>query len=67
MDLYNLPLTGTPQRMCGGNNGTEGGEACVLFQPIAGADAFAISDSKNPDAPALRFTRAELTAAGMVI
>ncbi|WP_248961265.1 DUF397 domain-containing protein [Sphaerisporangium perillae] len=53
-------------RLCGGNNGTEGGEACVEIAAIPGTeDAFALRDSKNPDAGTLRFTGSELRAAGM--
>ncbi|GII76656.1 hypothetical protein Sru01_16380 [Sphaerisporangium rufum] len=69
MDLYQQDLTGARyQRRCGGNNGTEGGEACVEVAPIPGvADAFALRDSKNPAAAPLRFTGDELRAAGMTI
>ncbi|MEU7916570.1 DUF397 domain-containing protein [Microbispora bryophytorum] len=41
-------------------------ESCVELAPIPGeADAFALRDSKNPDAGTLRFTDAELRAAGL--
>ncbi|MEV6980341.1 DUF397 domain-containing protein [Sphaerisporangium sp. NPDC051017] len=56
------------RRVCGGNNGTEGGEACVEVAPIPGvADAFALRVSKNPDAAPLRFSGDELRAAGMTV
>ncbi|GII77483.1 hypothetical protein Sru01_24650 [Sphaerisporangium rufum] len=69
MDLYQHDLTGTDfRRRCGGNNGTEGGEACVELAPIPGvADAFALRDGKRPDAGVLRFTGDELRAAGMTV
>jgi hypothetical protein len=64
--LYDLDLTAaTFTRLCGGNTGEEG-EACVELAAIPGVkDAFALRDSKNPDAGTLRFSGAELRAAGM--
>ncbi|MEV7966308.1 DUF397 domain-containing protein [Sphaerisporangium sp. NPDC088356] len=66
-NLYERDLAGAQfTRPCGGNNGTEGGEACVELAAIPGtADAFALRDSKNPNAGTLRFTGDELRAAGM--
>ncbi|WP_084965132.1 DUF397 domain-containing protein [Thermoactinospora rubra] len=66
MDLYARDL-GPPafRRLCGGNQQEEEGESCVEIAPVPGAiDAFALRDSKNPDAGTLRFTGAELRAAG---
>jgi Domain of unknown function (DUF397) len=67
-DLYDRDLTGVAfTRLCGGNTGEEG-EACVELAPIPGVkDAFALRDSKNRDAGTLRFSGAELRAAGMTI
>jgi hypothetical protein len=68
MDLYNLDLGDLEfRRLCGGNNNEDGeGESCMEIAPIPGdSDVFALRDSKNPDAGTLRFTRAELRAAGM--
>ncbi|MBB5079832.1 DUF397 domain-containing protein [Nonomuraea endophytica] len=55
------------RRMCGGNNNEDGeGESCVMIAALAGVDdAFALRDSKNPDAGTLRFTGSELRAAGL--
>ncbi|GAA3831430.1 hypothetical protein GCM10022226_60700 [Sphaerisporangium flaviroseum] len=66
--LYDCDLTGAAfARLCGGNTGEEG-EACVELAMIPGVnDAFALRDSKNPDAGTLRFSGAELRAAGMTI
>ncbi len=65
-DLYARDLAGVRfRRLCGGYTGDDG-EACVELAPIPGSeDAFALRDSKNPDAGTLRFTGAELRAAGM--
>ncbi|MFC7386624.1 DUF397 domain-containing protein [Sphaerisporangium rhizosphaerae] len=65
-DLYGHDLAGAQfRRLCGGYTGDDG-EACVELAPIPGAiDAFALRDGKNPDAGTLRFTGAELRAAGM--
>ncbi|MEU7886364.1 DUF397 domain-containing protein [Microbispora bryophytorum] len=67
MDLYDRDLAGARfRRLCGGNQQEEGMESCVEPAPIPGeADAFALRDSKNPDAGTLRFTGAELHAAGL--
>ncbi|MEV4287331.1 DUF397 domain-containing protein [Nonomuraea bangladeshensis] len=69
MDLYQHPLNEPVfRRLCGGNQDEEEMESCVEIAPIPGADdAFALRDSKNPDAPALRFFGSELRAAGMTI
>ncbi|MFI6292689.1 DUF397 domain-containing protein [Nonomuraea sp. NPDC050790] len=55
------------RRVCGGNNNEDGeGESCMEIAPLAGVDdAFALRDSKNPDAGTLRFTGDELRAAGL--
>jgi hypothetical protein len=65
MDLHNLEL----RRLCGGNIDSDGEvESCVEIASIPGGlDAFALRDGKNPDAGSLRFTGAELRAAGMTI
>ncbi|MFC4115457.1 DUF397 domain-containing protein [Nonomuraea zeae] len=65
-DLYGRQLGDLPfAKVCGGNDG-EQGESCVEIAPIPGVeDAFALRDSKNPGAGTLRFTGAELRAAGV--
>ncbi|GGO75970.1 DUF397 domain-containing protein [Nonomuraea cavernae] len=67
MDLYGSHLEGVSfSRMCGGNQQEEDMESCVLIAPIPGVeDAYAVCDSKNPDAGTLRFTGDELRAAGL--
>ncbi|MEV3983595.1 DUF397 domain-containing protein [Nonomuraea sp. NPDC049758] len=68
MDLYAKNLGHLEfRRLCGGNNNEDGeGESCVEIAPIPDvADTFALRDSKNPDAGTLRFTGAELRAAGV--
>jgi hypothetical protein len=66
-DLYSTDLDEVPfSRLCGGGQQDEDGEGCVLIAPIPGIeDAFALRDSKNPDAGTLRFTGDELRAAGL--
>ncbi|WP_308250670.1 DUF397 domain-containing protein [Nonomuraea rhizosphaerae] len=66
-DLYGQPLHDAPfTRMCGGNQQEEEGESCILIAPIPSVtDAFALRDSKNPAAGTLRFSGAELRAAGL--
>ncbi|WP_327589057.1 DUF397 domain-containing protein [Nonomuraea sp. NBC_00507] len=66
-DLYGQPLGEVPfTKLCGGNQREEDMESCVLIAPIPGVeDAYAVRDSKNPDAGTLRFTGAELRAAGV--
>ncbi|MFE7131191.1 DUF397 domain-containing protein [Streptomyces sp. NPDC057638] len=63
-DLYGLPISqaefSTP---CGGNTHPDG-ESCVTLARI-GHDAWAMGDSKRPQAEPLRFTTAELNAAGI--
>ncbi|MFI7439693.1 DUF397 domain-containing protein [Nonomuraea indica] len=67
MDLYGKDLGPLEfRRMCGGNQQEEEMDTCVEIAPIPGVtDAFALRDSKNPDAGTLRFTGDELRAAGM--
>lgn len=67
MNLYDRDLAGARfRRLCGGNQQEEDMESCVELAPIPGVpDAFALRDSKNPDAGTLRFTGAELRAAGL--
>ncbi|MFC8275194.1 DUF397 domain-containing protein [Streptomyces sp. NPDC057271] len=63
-DLYGLDITGAHfSKACGGNTHPDG-EACVTLAKI-GPDAWAMGDSKRPDAEPLRFTTAELDAAGI--
>ncbi|MER6193337.1 DUF397 domain-containing protein [Streptomyces cyaneofuscatus] len=63
-DLYKLPITGSAfSKACGGNTHPDG-EACVTLARI-GPDAWAVGDSKRPGAEPLRFTTAELDAAGI--
>ncbi|MEQ4719512.1 DUF397 domain-containing protein [Nonomuraea sp. B19D2] len=67
MDLYGSKLGEVSfTKLCGGNQQEENMESCVLIAPIPGvADAYALRDSKNPDAGTLRFTGDELRAAGI--
>lgn len=63
-DLYGLPIEGAEfAKACGGNTHPDG-ESCVTLARI-GEDAWAMGDSKRPDAAPLRFTTAELNAAGI--
>ncbi|MET8829964.1 DUF397 domain-containing protein [Streptomyces sp. NPDC004610] len=64
-DLYDLPLPEPTafRTACGGNTHPDG-ESCATLAPL-GADAWALGDSKRPGAAPLRFTTAELTAAGI--
>ncbi|MFE7118142.1 DUF397 domain-containing protein [Streptomyces sp. NPDC057654] len=60
-DLYSLPLPGAEFfKACGGPC-TEG---CVTLSRI-GEDTWALGDSKRPDRTPLRFSTAELDAAGI--
>jgi hypothetical protein len=67
VDLYRQQLGDVPfTRLCGGNQQEEDMESCVMIARIPGVvDAYAVRDSKNPDAGTLRFTGAELRAAGV--
>lgn len=68
MDLYakTLPDHLDWTRPCGGNQQEEEMESCVEIAPIPGVqDAYVLRDSKNPTAGTLRFTGAELRAAGI--
>jgi hypothetical protein len=69
MDLYRFDADpGAFRRLCGGNQQEEEQETCVEIAPLAGVeDGYALRDSKNPGAGTLRFTGAELRAAGMRI
>ncbi|MER0241177.1 DUF397 domain-containing protein [Streptomyces sp. HSW2009] len=63
-DLYSLPIDGVTFRSaCGGNTHPDG-ESCATLAQI-GPDAWALGDSKRPGAEPLRFTTAELNAAGI--
>lgn len=63
-DLYSLPLDGAEFfKACGGNTHPDG-ESCATLAKI-GPDAWALGDDKRPDMAPLRFTTAELTAAGI--
>ncbi|MFJ8249184.1 DUF397 domain-containing protein [Streptomyces sp. NPDC094466] len=63
-DLYRLPIdTAEFAKACGGNTHPDG-ESCVTLARI-GPDAWAVGDSKRPEAEPLRFTTAELDAAGI--
>ncbi|MFD4175088.1 DUF397 domain-containing protein [Streptomyces anulatus] len=63
-DLYRLPIDGVQfSKACGGNTHPDG-ESCVTLARI-GPDSWALGDSKRPDAEPLRFTTAELDAAGI--
>lgn len=67
MDLYAIAaVPGVFRRACGGNQQEDEQETCVEIAPLTGAgDAYALRDSKNPDAGELRFTGSELRAAGI--
>ncbi|MFI2072648.1 DUF397 domain-containing protein [Streptomyces triculaminicus] len=63
-DLYSLSLNGARfMKACGGNTHPDG-EACVTLARI-GDGVWAVGDSKRPEAEPLRFTTAELDAAGI--
>ncbi|MEU2828117.1 DUF397 domain-containing protein [Streptomyces lavendulae] len=63
-DLYGLDIAGARfSKACGGNTHPDG-EACVTLSKI-GPDSWALGDSKRPTAEPLRFTTAELDAAGI--
>lgn len=63
-DLYALAIDGAAfAKACGGNTHPDG-ESCVTLARI-GEDAWALGDSKQPGAEPLRFTTAELDAAGI--
>ncbi|MFB7917900.1 DUF397 domain-containing protein [Streptomyces sp. NPDC056061] len=63
-DLYSLPIEGAQfSKACGGSTHPDG-EACVTLAKID-RDVWALADSKRPQAEPLRFTTAELTAAGI--
>ncbi|MEV7284039.1 DUF397 domain-containing protein [Streptomyces sp. NPDC093252] len=64
-DLYDLPLPDptTFRPACGGNTHPDG-ESCATLAAL-GTDAWALGDSKRPTATPLRFTTAELHAAGI--
>ncbi|NEB39216.1 DUF397 domain-containing protein [Streptomyces sp. SID14515] len=63
-DLYELPIEEVEfSKACGGNTHPDG-ESCVTLARI-GPDTWALGDSKRPDAEPLRFTTAELDAAGI--
>ncbi|MEU8582340.1 DUF397 domain-containing protein [Streptomyces abikoensis] len=63
-DLYALAIDGAAfAKACGGNTHPDG-ESCVTLAWI-GEGAWALGDSKRPEAEPLRFTTAELTAAGI--
>lgn len=65
-DLYAAGLRpGAPRVACGGNP-PDAPETCVTLAPLPGVPgAYALGDSKRPDLPPLRFTAAELAAAGI--
>ncbi|GLF99253.1 DUF397 domain-containing protein [Streptomyces yaizuensis] len=63
-DLYTLDIEGVVfTKACGGNTHPDG-ESCAMLARI-GPNAWAIGDSKRPDGEPLRFTTAELEAAGI--
>lgn len=63
-DLYALDMGSALFRgACGGSTHPDG-EACVTLARI-GENAWALGDSKRPDLTPLRFTTAELNAAGI--
>ncbi|SMF59453.1 DUF397 domain-containing protein [Streptomyces sp. Amel2xC10] len=63
-DLYALDIDGASfVKACGGNTHPDG-ESCVILARI-GDDAWALGDSKRPDAQPLRFSTEELGVAGI--
>ncbi|MEU8320285.1 DUF397 domain-containing protein [Nonomuraea sp. NPDC048881] len=66
-DLYRGNLDDVPfTQLRGGGPPGDHVETCVLIAQIPGIDdAYALRDSKNPDAGTLRFTGTELRAAGI--
>ncbi|RLU86940.1 DUF397 domain-containing protein [Streptomyces griseocarneus] len=63
-DLYALTIDDARYvKACGGNTHPDG-ESCVTLARI-GEDVWAMGDSKRPHAEPLRFTTAELNAAGI--
>lgn len=63
-DLYTINIAGAEfSQACGGNTHPDG-ESCVTLARIA-PDGWALGDSKRPGLEPLRFTTAELTAAGI--
>lgn len=63
-DLYALAIDSALfAKACGGNTHPDG-ESCVTLARI-GEDAWALGDSKQPGREPLRFTKAELDAAGI--
>ncbi|MEU6993316.1 DUF397 domain-containing protein [Streptomyces sp. NPDC046465] len=64
-DLYSLPLTEAAvfSKACGGNTHPDG-ESCVTLAKLD-EGAWAVGDSKRPGAEPLRFSTAELDAAGI--
>ncbi|MEU6406101.1 DUF397 domain-containing protein [Streptomyces sp. NPDC046985] len=64
IDLYALDIGGASfVKACGGSTHPDG-ESCVTLARI-GDDAWALGDSKRPDAQPLRFTAKELGAVGI--
>ncbi|MFE0426402.1 DUF397 domain-containing protein [Streptomyces sp. NPDC058953] len=64
IDLYTLDIEHAVfASACGGNTHPDG-ESCAMLARI-GPNAWAVGDSKRPDAEPLRFTTAELDAAGI--
>ncbi|MFF4738942.1 DUF397 domain-containing protein [Streptomyces sp. NPDC001262] len=63
-DLYGLDINGAHfAKACGGNTHPDG-ESCVTLARIS-EHAWALGDSKRPQAEPLRFTTAELDSAGI--
>ncbi|KPC65954.1 hypothetical protein [Streptomyces chattanoogensis] len=63
-DLYALNIDGAVfATACGGNTHPDG-ESCLTLAQI-GPDAWAVGDNKRPGRAPLRFTTAELNAAGL--
>ncbi|WP_052852293.1 DUF397 domain-containing protein [Streptomyces avicenniae] len=65
-DIYAVDLGGAEFAPACGGNGPDGPETCVTLAPIPGVEgAYALGDSKRPEAAPLRFTVEELAAAGI--
>jgi hypothetical protein len=62
-NLYDRPIAGPFQALCGGGTNDGSMEDCLDVAPLQGG-GYALKDTKLGDAsPVLRFTKAELIAA----
>ncbi|ARZ69491.1 hypothetical protein SMD11_3876 [Streptomyces albireticuli] len=64
IDFYDLPIEGIQfAKACGGNTHPDG-ESCVTLARVDDG-VWAVGDSKRPEQEPLRFSTAELRAAGI--